>query len=407
MSSRVRDRAPRLGAVGPVLALADVGGVLLVGGGARLVDAWPWVPSLLAALVAGVVARVVELHRSRLRLSVLEDLPGLLVTSLAATTVLLVAGGVGEGRGPDGVGPAAVLTALLVVVLAALHALVHGVARALRRAGRLRRVVVVGCGASGRRLALTLLARPEFGLVPVGFLSTGDDTRRPPRGLPLTLLGRVADLPRALADARAEAILVALPAPAADVELDAVDERLEAGADVYAVPAHFPPAAARARPHRERVGGLAVVRLDGRHLPGPVRAGKRLVEVIVAVAALLVLVPVAAVIAVLVRIETGGVLVRRPRVDEAGLPSVALRFRSRRARSLARPGTTWSVAISGRIGPVGRVLRWTRLNHLPELVRVLALRLRRHRGPAWEDVFRSAAAPSADEPQVDAGQLAG
>ena len=90
----------------------------------------------------------------------------------------------------------------------------------------------------------------------------------------------------------------------------------------------------------------------------------------------MVLLPVVALLALLVRIETGGVLVRQPRIDERGRTVAVPRFRTRRARSVARPGTTFSVAISGRIGPVGRLLRHTRLDALPQLVWALLRRVR-------------------------------
>ena len=43
---------------------------------------------------------------------------------------------------------------------------------------------------------------------------------------------------------------------------------------------------------------------------------------------------------------------------------------------MARPGTTFSVAISGRIGPVGQLLRHTHLDALPQLVLALLRRVR-------------------------------
>ncbi len=106
------------------------------------------------------------------------------------------------------------------------------------------------------------------------------------------------------------------------------------------------------------------------------RAFKRLVEVLVALVTLVVLLPVFAVLALLVRVETGGVLVRQPRIDERGRAVTVPWFRTRRARSVARPGTTFSVAISGRIGPVGKLLRRTRLVALPQLVWALLRKMR-------------------------------
>jgi hypothetical protein len=71
---------------------------------------------------------------------------------------------------------------------------------------------------------------------------------------------------------------------------------------------------------------------------------------------------------------------------------------------VARPGTTFSVAISGRIGPVGQLLRRTRLVALPQLVWAMGRRVR-YAGGVPGGTPGSAPAPRADQPQVDAGQL--
>jgi len=134
---------------------------------------------------------------------------------------------------------------------------------------------------------------------------------------------------------------------------------------------------------------------------------KRIVEIAVAAVTLAALLLPFLVLALLVLIETGGVLVRRG----DGNRTTTLRFRTRRARSVARPGTTFSVDIAGRIGPVGRLLRRTRLVALPELVWTLARRIRFAGGvpPHPKPVGPTRvlpAPPRADEAKVDAGQLA-
>ena len=139
------------------------------------------------------------------------------------------------------------------------------------------------------------------------------------------------------------------------------------------------------------------------------RAFKRLVEVLVALVTLVALLPFFTAVAVLVKLETGGVLIRQPRIDERGRAATVPWFRTRRARSVARPGTTFSVTISGRIGPVGRLLRRTRLVALPQLVRALLRKVRYPGGvPGGTAVGLGRAvapAPRADQAQVDAGQL--
>lgn len=390
--ARARRRVPWLSTVGPALTLADLVAVVVAG---RVVGA-STVAVAGATVAAVLVARVADLHRPRLVLSVLADLPGLLVAAAGATAVLAGAGDV-----PVGVG----LLALGCLVLS--HSVAYAATHLLRRTGRLRRrVLVVGTGATARRLAVTLLARPELGLWPVGFVGSGARVvTDQARGLPLPLLGAVAALPRAMTETRVDAVVVALAGPPGDAETAAVEGLLAARADVFAVPTWFPAVPAHARHPRELIGGVPLVHLHRRGTWWPVRVVKRVVEVLVALVSLTVLLPLAAVLTVLVLLETGGVLVRRTRVDEAGLPVSERRFRTRRARSVARPGTTFSIAISGRTGPVGRLLRRTRLDALPEVLLVLLRRARHAGGVADRGAVGSAPAAGADQAQVDAGQL--
>jgi hypothetical protein len=381
--ARARRRRAGFGTIGPILALADSVAVLLV---AVVLGASG--PAVIgASAVAVLVARAADLHRPRLELSVDDDLPGLVVVAASATVVL-----VATGSSP------LVAGVLVLLCVSFAHTLVLMTTRVLRRLGRLRRrVLVVGTGGVARRLALTLRARPELGLRPVGFVGTGAATPLgQARGLPLPLLGPVAGLPRAMTEARVDAVVVALSGPADPEVTAAVEGLLAAPAEVYAAATWLPPGTTHHPHDRELVGDVPVVHLRPRESWRPVRALERVDEVVASAVALAVLLPLFGLLALLVRVETGGVLVRHPR----------LRFRTRRARSVARPGTTFSVAISGRIGPVGRLLRATHLVALPELVWAQARRLRYAGGIAGPEPAL-AAAPGADEPQVDAGQLAG
>jgi hypothetical protein len=384
---------PWLGTIGPVLTLADA--VAVVAAGLVATDDSPTM-LVVAAGVAVLVARAADLHRPRLVLSIVEDLSGLFVAAAAATAVLIGVGSTGA--------------AFCVLVLACLvlsHTLVYAGTQVLRRGGRLGRpAVIVGTGATARRLALALLARPELGLRPVGFVGTGPASALDQaRGLPLALLGPVARLPRSMTETRVDVVVVALAGPARDEETAAVEGLLATTADVYAVPAWFPQVRARARHPRELVDGIPVVHLHRRGAWLPVLVFKRVVEILVALVTLVALFPVFAMLALLVRLETGGVLVRQPRIDENGRAGTVPRFRTRRARSVARPGTTFSVAISGRIGPVGQLLRRTGLVALPGLVWALLRRVRYAGGVPGGTPVGSTRAPRTDQPQVDAGQL--
>lgn len=127
------------------------------------------------------------------------------------------------------------------------------------------------------------------------------------------------------------------------------------------------------------------------------RVGKRLLDVLVAAAAL----PVAAVVvvpaAVAVRLEDGGPALHvSPRLGRGRAPFGMLKLRTMRvgAPDVRNPdGTTYSSSKDPRCTRVGRVLRRTSVDELPQLLNVLAGQMSlvgpRPSPPASQDRFRA------------------
>jgi lipopolysaccharide/colanic/teichoic acid biosynthesis glycosyltransferase len=99
---------------------------------------------------------------------------------------------------------------------------------------------------------------------------------------------------------------------------------------------------------------------------------KRAFDVALSALALVVLAPVLVACALAVRLEGGpGVIFRQARVGLDGHHFECLKFRSMRPASEAESATRWSVVGDQRVGPVGRVLRRTSLDELPQLWNIL------------------------------------
>ena len=105
-------------------------------------------------------------------------------------------------------------------------------------------------------------------------------------------------------------------------------------------------------------------------LPSPGRLyRKRLFDMVCAALGLLVLSPVLLVCALLVGLTSpGGVLFRQERIGKDGVPFTIYKFRSMRKDNA---GLKISTSRDTRITPVGRVLRKTKLDELPQLWNVL------------------------------------
>ena len=99
---------------------------------------------------------------------------------------------------------------------------------------------------------------------------------------------------------------------------------------------------------------------------------KRLFDLAIAIALILLTLPLMLVVAVLIKCESRGpVLYRQERVGRCGRVFVLLKFRSMRQDAEAGGAPVWAAKGDSRITRVGRFIRYTRIDELPQLWNVL------------------------------------
>jgi lipopolysaccharide/colanic/teichoic acid biosynthesis glycosyltransferase len=99
---------------------------------------------------------------------------------------------------------------------------------------------------------------------------------------------------------------------------------------------------------------------------------KGMLDAGVAATLLFLLVPVFAAVALAVRLEGGpGVLFKQTRVGLGGRPFTLYKFRSLQPASETESAQHWSVAHDHRVGPIGRFIRKSSLDELPQLINVV------------------------------------
>ncbi|MGC1210337.1 MAG: exopolysaccharide biosynthesis polyprenyl glycosylphosphotransferase [Micromonospora sp.] len=333
--------------LGPSLLAGDVAALVL---GGVIAGAPPGVGAL-ALVVILIAYQAGRLYRPRLSLSLLDDLPSLVGRALAATGAVLLGLAVLQPGTPtrplaDGVGAGIVL---LVLVRSAAYA---GIRAARRRGAVAHRTVVVGDDTLGRRLAEEMGHHPEYGLRPVGYLGSGAGD--PPAGVPV--LGRTDDLGRVVREHDVDVVVLAFTSrPDRDlVSCLRTCDRLRC--DIYWVPRLFE--LSPVHPQMDVLWGYPLVRRR-REVFGPLgRALKRALDVLVAALALVVALPVMAACALAVRLDGVPVLFRQRRLSAGLRPFVLVKFRT-------LPGP------QDPPGRLGRFLRASSLDELPQLVNVL------------------------------------
>jgi exopolysaccharide biosynthesis polyprenyl glycosylphosphotransferase len=318
---------------------------------------------LLLLPIAIVVLATGQLYRSRLTLSTLDDLPSLIGRGAASGALLLAVDAMLHSRAH------ADRDLIAAGFLAAALPVGRMVAYAMVRAARARQFVahptlILGAGKVGEQIARLLKDHREYGLQPVGFLDSDPMQLDTERTVPV--LGGNESLAQTILEFGVRDVVVAFGSlrESSLVEVIRTCDRLDV--EIFFVPRLFE--LHETSRQSDLVWGLPLVRLRRPAFQSATWGLKRLLDVIVSGAALLVASPLLAVIALAVRLEGGpGIFFRQERVGLDGRPFQVMKFRSLKPVDETESQTNWNIKHDDRLGRIGRFLRQTSLDELPQL----------------------------------------
>ncbi|PYR24277.1 MAG: undecaprenyl-phosphate glucose phosphotransferase [Acidobacteria bacterium] len=263
-----------------------------------------------------------------------------------------------------------IFLALNVTLTYASRELVREVFERRWRAGiGLKRILIAGSGELGRLVADKILEHRELGYQIVGFV----DDRAPGdhlgyRGLPL--LGTIDDAPEISARESIDHLYVALPPEQHVRMLELIDSTSREMLDVKVVPDLLQVIALRAR--LEDLDGIPVININDVPLQGFNSVVKRAIDIAISSAALLVLALPFCLIAALVKLTSRGpVFYRQERMGLDGKPFMIHKFRSMREDAERESGPVFASHDDPRRTPLGRLLRRTNIDELPQFWNVL------------------------------------
>jgi exopolysaccharide biosynthesis polyprenyl glycosylphosphotransferase len=272
--------------------------------------------------------------------------------------------------------------AILVTTLVAISRFFIGIGRRhLRRYGvGVRRVLLVGVGDVGRMVMRTIAARPELGYQLVGFL---DD--HPAKGStdigPFKALGPVDNFSQVATQAKIDDAIICLP-----WQSHRLIQRVMNSCDQIAVRAQVVPdffQLTRDQMQVESLNGIPLISKRAVSIIGWNYVIKRAFDLIITVVGGLIILPLVAVIAIAIKLDSPGpVFYAQTRIGRNGRP-----FRCHKFRSMVdgadqmlhtvvdlneASGPLFKVKDDPRRTRVGRVLRRFSLDELPQLWDVLA-----------------------------------
>ncbi len=237
------------------------------------------------------------------------------------------------------------------------------------RDNNLQRILVVGAGALGREITQKLLAHRELGFEVVGFLDD-DPGKVGSTVLDVPVLGTLRQAEDVLAVSRIDQVFIALPLEAHRKMLQMLELMARECVEVKLVPDVLQYATLQAT--LEDVDGTPVINLSQVPLQGWNSMVKRSMDLLIAAAAMVVLVPFLPLVALAIWLEDRGpIFYRQERMGLDGKPFMIVKFRSMRINAEATSGPVWAIKDDPRRTRIGTFLRHWSLDELPQIWNVL------------------------------------
>ena len=313
----------------------------------------------VAATFAVVLA--VELtgnYRSLITLSVLNDAPRLAGSALVGSLVVEFALG-----GDDSIRALLVMIGCEFLSLFVIRSLYYSALRHLRRrsVGARRRTVIVGGGLVASELLESIYRFPELGLTPVAVVDS--DPLLGADQLPVPILDR--PLHEVVRELDVQTVIVAFRNAPDSSLVSPLRQCDQLDCEIFLVPRLFE--FVHLNSDMDRIHTIPLIRVR-RHIHRTwYWHAKRVFDVTVAGTALILLAPLLALTALAVKLTSPGepVLFRQVRVGGDKREFLLYKFRSMRPVDAEASDTDWHP--EDRISPLGRFLRTTSIDELPQL----------------------------------------
>lgn len=253
------------------------------------------------------------------------------------------------------------------------HALLRRAApQLLRLQGPPARAVIVGLNPQGATLADRLRGSPDVGISLQGFFDDRDAGRRGVHG-EYKLLGRLEELAAYVKQHQVQLIYLSLPMASRPRILDVLDALKDTTASIYFVPDMFITDLIQGR--SDTVCGVTVISVCDTPFRSWAGVVKRASDVVLASLILLLIAPLMAAIALLIKLDSPGpVIFRQRRYGLDGEQIWVYKFRSMR---VIEDGEQIAQARRGdaRITRLGAFLRRSSMDELPQFINVLQGRM--------------------------------
>jgi len=241
-----------------------------------------------------------------------------------------------------------------------------------------RKVLILGAGDMGRDTIRMIRSYRWAGLEPIGFLDDRAQAGTEVEGYPI--LGKIDQVDHQVQSQGIEEVVVALPIQDYERFFHLITELQALPARIRLVPDHFKTALFRSSV--EEFAGVPMIMVQQPNLAPFERQIKRAFDLVIGTAMLVVILPLMALVAIAIRLDSPGpVIFRQQRVGEQGKLFWMYKFRSMVKDAEAQQAKALRIMDDGnvlhkhsedpRVTRVGRFIRRTSLDEFPQLINVL------------------------------------
>jgi exopolysaccharide biosynthesis polyprenyl glycosylphosphotransferase len=260
----------------------------------------------------------------------------------------------------------AVIVAVLLVIYRMLMR--YSLTQLRRRGLGTTRALVVGSGAGAEALINRLEMFPEYGYELIGLvddqLPDGDDYHR------LPVIGGSGDLARLVRRHAVDAVFLALPQADHRQMLRLIDDCADTRAEVKIIPSLLEVMTSGVV--ADDIDGIPLIGVRSSRLIGANLVVKRVFDIIVGTILLVPGLPLMAILAIAIKLDSPGpAIYRQERVGLHGRKFTAYKFRSMVKDAEADTGPVFTSRDDARITKIGRFLRRTGLDEVPQVLNVL------------------------------------
>ena len=230
-------------------------------------------------------------------------------------------------------------------------------------------VIIIGASESGEKLAREIAHYPQLGYKVIGFVDD-DGRKKGTECANLPVFGTYSDLPEVIKRRYVRGIIISRVSTSPNEILRILNYCLDRNVTIYMVPSLMDVISGQLKTHQ--IFGVPLIVLLKEHMPTWQAQIKRIVDILVSLIILIVGAPFWFLVGLLIRFTSPGpIIFAQERIGQNGKPFTMIKFRSMYEDAEKRTGPKWATEDDPRITPLGRILRKTRLDEIPQFINVL------------------------------------